>query len=90
MTDISPLVKGVMAVIGIAFALGQYPKLEHWARAQAVEAMEWKQELPDLFPEAQINGHKINEIVLTRESRFHRRELTHTVHRNPSYSRDTR
>ena len=35
--DLSPLIKGVLALIGIAIALGQYPKLEHWARAQALE-----------------------------------------------------
>ncbi len=73
MTDLSPLVKGVMAVIGIAFALGQYPRLERWARVQAIEAMEWKQELPDLFPEAQLNGHRINDLVHTPEHRLHRR-----------------
>jgi len=47
--DLSPLIKGVLALIGIAIALGQYPKLEHWARSQALEAVEWKQGLPYFF-----------------------------------------
>ncbi len=48
--DLSPLVKGVMALIGLAIALGQYPRLEHWARTQALEAVQWKQGLPYFFP----------------------------------------
>ncbi len=69
--DISPLIKGVMAIIGIALALGQYPRLEHWAREQATQALEWRQELPDLFPEAQINGHRINDLVHTTKPTPH-------------------
>ena len=47
--DISPLVKGVLAVVALSIALGQNPKLEHWARAQAIQAMEWKEGLPYFF-----------------------------------------
>ena len=47
--DLSPLVKGVIVVVGLAIALGQYPKLETWARAQALEAVAWKQGLPYFF-----------------------------------------
>jgi hypothetical protein len=49
-----------MAIIGI----------EHGARNQAIGAMEWKQGLPDLF-QATLNGHRINEIVYSRNR--HRR-----------------
>jgi|GEM_PF-2767352 len=63
MDDIAPLVKGIISIIGIALALGQYPKLEHWAREQAIEAMKWKQDLPDLFPEAELHGQRINYLA---------------------------
>jgi hypothetical protein len=47
--DLSPLIKGVLALISIAIALGQYPRLERWARSQALEAVQWKQGLPYFF-----------------------------------------
>jgi hypothetical protein len=47
--DLSPLIKGVLVLIGIAIVLGQYPRLENWARSQALEAVEWKQGLPYFF-----------------------------------------
>jgi hypothetical protein len=47
--DLSPLVKGSLALIGIALTLGQFGKLETWARHQAVEAVAWKQPLPYFF-----------------------------------------
>jgi hypothetical protein len=52
--DLSPLVKGIIVIVGIAIALGQYPKLERWAKLQAIEAIEWKQGLPYFFPPAHI------------------------------------
>ncbi len=50
MVDLSPLIKGLFPLIAIAISLGQYPKLEHWARAQAAEAIAWKTGLPYFFP----------------------------------------
>ena len=47
--DVSPLIRGLLVVIGIAIAVGQYPKLEHWAREQAAESFAWKQGLPHFF-----------------------------------------
>jgi hypothetical protein len=47
--DIGPLVKGIMTVIGIVIAMGQYSNLERWARIQAAEALMWKQPLPYFF-----------------------------------------
>jgi hypothetical protein len=55
--DLSPLIKGLLPIIGIAISLGQYPKLEQWARAQAVESLAWKQGLPHIFhPEHRATG----------------------------------
>jgi hypothetical protein len=53
------MVKGVLAIIGIAIALGQYPRLERWARVQALEAVQWKQGLPYFFgpPHAEAKHH---------------------------------
>jgi hypothetical protein len=48
--DISPLAKGLLTVIGIALATGQYGKLESWARREAIQALKWKQGLPYFFP----------------------------------------
>jgi hypothetical protein len=47
--DISPLVRGTLVIIGLAIALGLYPSLAHWARAQAVQAMQWHEELAYFF-----------------------------------------
>jgi hypothetical protein len=47
--DIGPLVKGIMVIIGISIATGQYSNLEHWARVQAAEAFLWKEPLPYFF-----------------------------------------
>ena len=47
--DLSPLIKGVLALIVPPSRSGQYPKLEHWARSQALEVVEWKQGLPYFF-----------------------------------------
>ncbi len=44
--EIQLLVTGLLAVIGIAIGIGQYGKLEVWARHQAFEAMQWKGDLP--------------------------------------------
>jgi hypothetical protein len=54
--DLGPLVRGIIVVIGIAIALGQYPKLERWAKLQAIGAIEWKQGLPYFFdtPRARV------------------------------------
>jgi hypothetical protein len=48
--DLSSLIKGIMAIIGIAVATGHYGDLERWARHQAIEALEWRQPLPYFFP----------------------------------------
>jgi hypothetical protein len=60
--DLSPMVKGVLAIIGIAIALGQYPRLERWACVQALEAVQWKQGLPYFFaaPHAGAKHHQAN------------------------------
>ena len=50
--DLAPLIKGVLVIVGIALALGQYPKLETWAREQAIEAVAWKEPLPYFFASA--------------------------------------
>jgi hypothetical protein len=57
--DLSPLIKGVLVLIGIAIALGQYPRLERWARTQALEAVQWKQGLPYFFaaPHVGVKHH---------------------------------
>ena len=47
--DLSSLIRGLLAVIGIAIALGQYPKLEYWSREQAAESIAWKHGLPHFF-----------------------------------------
>jgi hypothetical protein len=47
--DISSMVRGILVVIGLAVVVGEYPRLEHWARAQAIESMQWKQGLPLFF-----------------------------------------
>ena len=51
--DVSPLIRGLLAIIGIAVAFGQYPKLEQWAREQAAESFAWKQGLPHFFGDGQ-------------------------------------
>jgi hypothetical protein len=53
--DISSLVKGVMAIVGIAIAVGQYSNLEHWARMQAAQALVWKEPLPYFFDRPKEN-----------------------------------
>lgn len=47
--DINSLVTGILTVIGIAIAIGQYGRLEAWARRQAMEAMLWDRGLPHFF-----------------------------------------
>ena len=47
--EIAPLVQGVMAIIGLALMLGQYPKLERWAQLHAAEALMWQRPLPYFF-----------------------------------------
>ena len=56
--DIGSLVTGLLAVVGLALALGQYGRLEAWARAQAIEAMAWKQGLPYFFAPVGRPSHK--------------------------------
>ena len=53
--DLSPLIKGVFVIVGIAISLGQYGRLEHWARKQAMEAVAWREPLPYFF--AQPKAH---------------------------------
>lgn len=55
--DISGLVKGILTIIGISIALGQFGKLEHLARKQAMEALEWKQGLPYFFEPERTRNH---------------------------------
>jgi hypothetical protein len=47
--DLSSLVKGAIAVVGIAITLGLYGKLESWTRQQAIQAVTWKEPLPYFF-----------------------------------------
>ena len=56
--EIGSLVTGILAVIGLAMALGQYGRLESWARHQAIEAMAWKQGLPYFFAPIPGPNHK--------------------------------
>ena len=55
--DLSPLVKGVIARVGLALALGQYGRLERWARTQAMEALAWKEPLPYFFAPPHAASH---------------------------------
>ncbi len=59
--DIAPLIQGVFVLIAIAVGLGQYPRLEHWARAQALGAMQWEQPFP-LVGRIHLVGKKQCEI----------------------------
>jgi hypothetical protein len=58
--DLSSLIRGLMAVIGIALALGRYPKLAHWSKEQAAESIAWKHGLPHFFakPHPSKNLHR--------------------------------
>lgn len=56
--DLSPLIKGVFVVVGFAIVLGQYPRLEAWARAQATQAVAWKQSLPYFFQGSARHAHR--------------------------------
>jgi hypothetical protein len=56
--DISALARAALAIVSLAVALGQYPRLERWARVQAAEALEWKEPLPYFFANPkQSAGH---------------------------------
>jgi hypothetical protein len=57
-TDINSLVAGILAIIGFAIGIGQYGRLEAWARNQAMEAMMWKRGLPYFFAPARKHGHR--------------------------------
>jgi hypothetical protein len=61
--DLSPLVRGVIVIVGLAIALGQYPNLEKWARTQALEAVSWKQGLPYFFPQPSTTHHKAGPLA---------------------------
>ncbi len=37
--EIGSLITGLLVIIGIALAVGQYPRLERFARAQAAQAL---------------------------------------------------
>jgi hypothetical protein len=55
--DISPLVKGILVVIGIAIATGHYGDLQTWTRGEAAEAVMWRRPLPYFFaPPSQSAG----------------------------------
>jgi hypothetical protein len=56
--DISALLRGVLAIVMLAIAIGQYPRLERWARSRAVEALEWKEGLPYFFAQPQPAGRR--------------------------------
>jgi|GEM_PF-3907369 len=55
--DLSPFIKGVFVVTSFAIALGQYPKLEAWARKQAIEAVAWKEPHPYFFSSPAHHQH---------------------------------
>ena len=76
--DIGSLVTGILAVVGIALALGQYGRLETWARNQAIEAMSWKRGLPYFFApvgnprhKAMKAGHRAGHPVPTAVGDYH-------------------
>ena len=47
--DISSIFSGLMVVVMIALATGNYRALEKWARHQGAEVLAWKQPLPYFF-----------------------------------------
>ena len=48
-TEIKDLVTGLLAIIFVAIALGQYGRLEHFARVEAAKALRPKP-TPAFFP----------------------------------------
>lgn len=56
--DITPLVKGAIAIVGLALALGQYGRLEQWARTQALHAVAWPEPLPYFFAQPGVSAHR--------------------------------
>ena len=69
--DMSGLIKGILAVIGIAMATGQYPRLESWSRSQAIEALEWKQGLPHFFKAQVHSSHSKHPLAAQVSSKEH-------------------
>ena len=70
--DISPLVKGILGIILLAISFGQYPKLEHWARVQAIQALEWKENLPYFFAGPQsARAHSHHHATISRKEVHH-------------------
>lgn len=67
--DLSPLIKGVFVVVGIAIAIGQYSRLEMWARSQAIEAVAWKEPLPYFFKESAPHSRKAKHAPADSEER---------------------
>jgi hypothetical protein len=65
--DLSPLVKGIVALIGVALALGQFGNLEQWASNQAMEAIMWKKPLPYFF-DSQSSDGKVHQRHIQKES----------------------
>jgi hypothetical protein len=63
--EIGSLVSGIIAIVGIAISIGQYGRLESWARHQAMEAMAWKRGLPYFF--APPAKRPVHELVTRRD-----------------------
>ena len=68
--DLSPLIKGVFVIVGIAISLGQYGRLEHWARKQAMEAVAWREPLPYFFAQPKASAHHMPKTSISVHSRY--------------------
>jgi hypothetical protein len=69
--DISPLVKGALMIVLLSLSIGQFEALEKWARAQAIEALAWREPLPYFFgkPKARSDRRALPSARSTQYSR---------------------
>lgn len=67
--DLSPLIKGVIVIVGMAIATGQYGRLESWARVQALHAVAWSEPLPYFF--AQPSGMSAHRALRLAQKAAH-------------------
>ena len=72
--DLSPLIKGIFVIVGIAISLGQYGRLEHWARKQAMEAVAWREPLPYFFAQSKATAHHALKAPATAHARHRTNE----------------
>lgn len=55
-TDLRDIIKGLLVVISISLALGQYPKLQRFARLEAAKALKGGH-TPRFFPNGYDSMH---------------------------------